>query len=83
VRQGKPGVRSRTGYQVTAAGMRLLRDGWLALIERGPSGDIDSDLRVALLALLGGGDRRLAADFLRKSADRKVESVAAVEPMGN
>jgi hypothetical protein len=58
-------------------------NGWLALIEDGPSGDVDSDLRVALLALLGGGERRLAADFLRQSADRKMESVAASEPTGN
>jgi DNA-binding PadR family transcriptional regulator len=82
VRQGKPGVRGRTDYHVTVAGRRLLKDGWLALIEEGPSGDVDSDLRVALLALLGGGDRRLAADFLRQSADRKMELVAAVEPIG-
>ena len=83
VRQGKPGARGRTDYQVTAAGRRLLKDGWLALIEDGPSGDVDSDLRVALLALLGGGDRRLAADFLRQSADKKMESVAAAEPIGD
>ena len=83
VRQGKPGARGRTDYQATAAGKRLLKDGWLALIEEGPSGDIDSDLRVALLALLGGGDRRLAADFLRQSADKKMELVAAAKPMGD
>ena len=83
VRQGKPGARGRTDYQVTVAGGRLLKDGWLALIEDGPSGDIDSDLRVALLALLGGGDRQLAADFLRQSADKKMESVGAAEPIGD
>jgi DNA-binding PadR family transcriptional regulator len=83
VRQGKPGARDRTDHQVTAAGKRLLKDGWLALIEEGPSGDVDSDLRVALLALLAGGDRRLAADFLRRSADKKMESVAVAEPIGN
>jgi hypothetical protein len=81
--QGKPGARGRTDHQATAAGKRLLKDGWLALIGEGPSGDVDSDLRVALLALLGGGDRRLAADFLRQSADRKMESVATAEPIGN
>ena len=53
------------------------------LIEAGPSGDADSDLRVALLALSAGGGRRQAADFLRQSADMKVASVAAVEPMDN
>ena len=83
VRQGKPGSRGRTDYQVTAAGKRLLKDGWLNLIEAGPSGDIDSDLRVALLALLGGGDYRLAADFLRQSADKKMESLSTIEPTGN
>ena len=81
--KGKPGSRGRADYRVTPAGKRLLIDGWIALIEDGPSGDIDSDLRVALLALLGGGERRLATDFLRRSADRKMESVAAAEPMGN
>ncbi len=81
VRLGKPGSRGRTDYRVTAAGKRLLKDGWLPLIEDGPSGDVDSDLRVALLALLGGGERRLAANFLRRSADRKLESVATVEWM--
>ena len=83
VRQGKHGPRGRTDYKVTLAGKTLLKDGWLALIEGGPSGDVDSDLRVALLALLGGGDRRLSVDFLRQSADRKMESARAVEPLGN
>jgi len=83
VRQGKPGVRRRTDYKTTAAGRRLLRDGWLPLIAAGPSGDLDSDLRVALLAIWGSGDRRLAADFLRQSADKKAESIAAAELTDN
>jgi DNA-binding PadR family transcriptional regulator len=83
VRQGKPGPRGRTDYKVTAAGKRLLKDGWLALIMDGPSGDVDSDLRVALLALLGGADRRLAADFLCQSADRKMELAGGAEPTGD
>ena len=82
VRQGKPGVRGRTSYKVCPAGKRLLRDGWLPLIAAGPSGDIDSDLRVALLAIWGSGDRRLAADFLCQSADKKMESIASAELTG-
>jgi hypothetical protein len=82
VRQGKPGVRGRTSYKVSAAGKRLLRDGWLPLIAAGPSGDIDSDLRVALLAIWGSGDRRLAAGFLCQSADKKMESIASAELTG-
>jgi DNA-binding PadR family transcriptional regulator len=76
VRQGKPGTRGRTDYKATAAAKKLLRDGWLPLIDEGPSGDLDSDLRVALLAIWGSGDRRLAADYLSRSADKKMESIA-------
>jgi DNA-binding PadR family transcriptional regulator len=79
LRQGKPGPRGRTDYRVTATGKRLSKDGWLPLIEAGPSGDADADLRVALLALSVGADRRQAADFLRRSADRKMESTTAPE----
>ena len=77
VRQGKPGARGRTDYKVTAAGRKALKAGWLPLVEAGPSGDIDSDLRVALLAIWGSGDRRLAAEFLRQSADKRIDPVAA------
>jgi len=83
VRQGKPGARRRTGYKVTTVGKRLLKDGWLPLVEAGPSGDLDSDLRVALLAIWESGDRRLAAAFLRKSGDKKMESIATPELSGD
>jgi DNA-binding PadR family transcriptional regulator len=76
VRQGKPGVRGRTDYKVTAAGSKALKAGWPPLLEAGPSGDIDSDLRVALLALWGGGDRGIAAGFLQESANKKIETDA-------
>jgi DNA-binding PadR family transcriptional regulator len=81
VRQGKPGPRGRTDHQVTAAGKKLLKAGWHPLIEAGPSGDIDSDLRVALLALWAGANRRLAVDFLRRSADKKMEFVGAAKSL--
>lgn len=80
VRQGKPGTRGRTDYKVTANGRKLLRGGWQPLIKAGPSGDLDSDLRIALLAMWAGGDHRVAADFLRQSGTLKMESVAATEP---
>jgi DNA-binding PadR family transcriptional regulator len=83
VRQGKPGARGRTDYKVTVAGRNLLKAGWLPLVEAGPSGDIDSDLRVSLLALLGGGDRRVAVEFLRQSSDKKMELQEAAEPTGD
>ena len=68
---------------MSAAGKKLLRDGWLPLIEAGPSGDLDSDLRVALMAIWGSGDRRLATNFLRQSGDKKIESIATAELSDN
>jgi DNA-binding PadR family transcriptional regulator len=81
VRQGKQGIRGRTCYKVSAAGKRTLRDGWQPLIAAGPSGNLDSDLRVTLLAILGSGNRLLAADFLRRSAQKKAGSVATADAM--
>ena len=75
----EPGLRGRTDHMLTAHGRRYLESGWRALIEEGPSGDFDADLRVALLALCVGGNRRLAADFLRKSAVQKLESIIPAE----
>jgi DNA-binding PadR family transcriptional regulator len=75
----KPGPRGRADRRLTAEGLRYLKGGWRALIDEGPSGDLDADLRVALLAFCVGGDRRLAADFLRKSTARKLESLIPVE----
>ena len=53
-------------------GRKLLQGGWLPLLEGGPTGDIEADLRVALLAMWGGGDRRPAVDFLIGSAVKKL-----------
>jgi DNA-binding PadR family transcriptional regulator len=83
VRQGKRGARGRIDYKVTAAGRKTLKAGWLPLLDAGPSGDIDADLRVALLTIWGSGDSRLAAEFLRESADRKKTLQANAEPTGD
>jgi glutathione S-transferase len=79
VRSGKPGPRGRTAHNTTAAGRRHLKNGWREQIDAGPSGDLDADLRVALLALWVGGDRRQAADFLRKSAAQRLKFIGTVE----
>ena len=73
--QGKPGSRGKTDHRVTTAGRRRLKSGWRELIEEGPSGDLDADLRVALLALYLGHDHRLAVAFLRQSAAKRLETV--------
>src|ERR1700758_2009670 len=70
VRQGKPGPRGRTDHRITPAGKKQLKTAWRTLLDDGPSGDLDADLRVALLALWAGGERRLAVDFLRQSAEK-------------
>jgi DNA-binding PadR family transcriptional regulator len=74
--QRKPGPRGRTEHTITAAGRQHLQDGWRQLIKEGPSGDVDADLRVALLALFVGGERRIAAEFLRASAEKKQAAYA-------
>ena len=80
---GKAGPRGRMAYKLTAAGRQLLKEGWKELLAGGPSCDLDSDLRVALLAHFVGGNRRLAVDFLRKSAARKLEALGTIqEPDG-
>lgn len=79
VRQGKSGVRRRTNHSITPAGRKFLKSGWRILIEDGPSGDLDADLRVALLAMWAGGKRQLATDFLQQSALKKLESIESME----
>ncbi len=75
VRQGKPGSRGRTNHGITSDGRKFLKNGHRILIEDGPSGDLDADLRIALLVLWAGGKRQLATDFLQQSALKKVESI--------
>lgn len=78
VSRGKPGLRGRTDHRITPAGKRLLKTGWRDLLEAGPSGDLDADLRIALLAL-AGGEHQVAKSFLKGSAARKLESIVAIE----
>jgi DNA-binding PadR family transcriptional regulator len=79
VLQSEPGPRGRADYKITAAGRRYLKSGWKGLVDDGPSGDLDADLRVALLAVWVGGDRRLGADFLRQSAEKRLKAIRTVE----
>lgn len=79
VRQGKPGSRGRTDHRITPAGKKLLKTGWRDLIEDGPSGNMDADLRISLLALSVAGNRRLAKEFLEQSAAKKVAVLDALE----
>ena len=77
LRQGNRGLRGRVRYRISPTGRKSLKSGWIPLIEAGPSGDRDADLRVALLALSAGGDQRRANAFLRRAARLKMDSAAA------
>jgi hypothetical protein len=73
IRQAKPGPRGRTECRITAAGRKHLKSGWKILIEEGPSGDLDADLRIALLAISEGNAYSSAAHLLRQSAAKLLE----------
>ena len=75
--QGKRGLRGRVQYRISPTGRKSLKNGWLPLIEAGPRGDRDADLRVALLALSAGGDQRRADAFLRRAARLKMDFAGA------
>ena len=62
-RASKPGSRNRVAFNVTAKGKKWLDAAWLSLVEAGPTGDFDSDLRIFLLAIYKGRDRRVQANF--------------------
>jgi DNA-binding PadR family transcriptional regulator len=78
VRQGQPGPRGRTECRITAAGRKQLKSGWRILIDEGPSGDLDADLRVALLAISEGNAYSLAVHMLKQSAAKLLEMGQAV-----
>jgi hypothetical protein len=79
IRHKTAGPRGRTDYSLTAAGKKAVMLGCKTLVESGPTGDFDSDLRIALLVIWAGGDRRIAQSFLRQVGDMKMESVAATK----
>jgi DNA-binding PadR family transcriptional regulator len=74
IERAEPGVRRRADHHVTREGRKILKDGWRELIEEGPSGDLDADIRVALLAIRAGATRRVATEFLRQSQSKKLKS---------
>lgn len=78
IRPGRPGSRGRIEHQLTRAGKNLLKTGWQELIEPGPTGSLDSDVRVALLAL-ANGEPKAAKQFLEKSARRKLAAIATIK----
>jgi DNA-binding PadR family transcriptional regulator len=76
VRAGKPGTRGRVAYVVTSKGKKWLKAIWPTLLQDGPSGDLDSDLRVFLIAVRVGKDRVRAEAFLRNAIAHRQETLA-------
>lgn len=70
--------RSHADYEITPEGLSHLKNDWRALISNGPSGDLNADLRVALLAFWVSGQRGLAVKFLNQAVS-KIENTATVE----
>jgi DNA-binding PadR family transcriptional regulator len=75
VRAEEAESRKRTAHQITLLGRKMLKEGWRALVDGQPSGDLDTDLRVALLALAVGRNRRAAVKYLRRSTGDKTPVV--------
>jgi DNA-binding PadR family transcriptional regulator len=71
VHREKPGSRGRMEFTVTAAGRRYLQAGWQPLLESPISGDIETTLRAASLALLSGADEKIVTAYLTSAAKAK------------
>ena len=78
-RATKPGSRNRVAFSVTSKGERWLDAAWVSLLEAGPTGDFDSDLRIFLLALYRGRDSARARKFLRATAERRAQALAKLQ----
>ena len=79
VRAGKPGTRGRVAYVATSKGKQWLELIWRTLLQDGPSGDPDSDLRVFLIAVRVGKDRARAEAFLRSGLAHRRDALADLE----
>jgi len=67
--------RRRHAYQLSAAGRKLARTGWMPLLEDPPSADLDALLRLADLAShYGAKTTDIASLFERAATDRTVLS---------
>ena len=70
--------RPRNGYQVSAAGRKLARSGWISLLKDPPPADLDALLRLADLAShYGAKVTAIASLFTRSAKDRALLSKRA------
>jgi len=76
VQAGRPGSRGRVVYVATRKGKKWLGGIWPSLLQAGPSGDLESDLRVFLITVRVGKDSQQAEAFLRSAIALRRESLA-------
>ena len=76
---GKPSTRGRIAYVATRKGKQWLEAIWPSLLQDGPSGDLDSDLRVFLIAVRVSKDRVRVEAFLRNAIAHRQEALAELE----
>jgi DNA-binding PadR family transcriptional regulator len=79
VKAGRPGSRGRVVYVATRKGKKWLEGIWPSLLQAGPSGDLESDLRVFLIAERVGKDGKQAEAFLRSALACRRESLAQLQ----
>lgn len=68
VRKGEGGARNRQEYEATSKGQAFLEKSWQEIFQAPPTGDLDTVLRTASLALLMSEPKRSVAAYLSRAA---------------
>lgn len=68
VRKGEGGARNRQEYQTTGKGLAFLENSWREIFQAPATGDLDTILRTASLALLMSEPKRSVAAYLGRAA---------------
>jgi DNA-binding PadR family transcriptional regulator len=77
VRKGAGGARNRQEYETTRKGLAFLEKSWREIFQAPATGDLDTVIRIASLALLMSEPKRSVAAYLgRAAALRKARQAA-------
>jgi DNA-binding PadR family transcriptional regulator len=68
VRKGEGGARNRQEYEATGKGQAFLEQSWREIFQAPPTGDLDTVIRTASLALLMSEPKRSVAAYLGRAA---------------
>jgi DNA-binding PadR family transcriptional regulator len=72
VRCGKSGARRRSEYEITPKGGRYLKEGWVPLLQSPAPQEMESILRIVILAIMAGADLKKVAWYANKAASEKM-----------